>query len=75
MLESSKPEPAQCHNQGGQVMEEYCKYVRLDVHKRTIVPAVADAGRSKPKLLGVTPNTKHSIEKLIRELTSDAAKV
>ena len=46
-------------------MEEYGGYVGLDVHKDTIVVAVAYPGRSKPESLGVIANTKKSILNLV----------
>ena len=42
-------------------MEEFSGYVGLDVHKETIVGAMAYPGRSKPESVGVIANTKRSI--------------
>ena len=45
-------------------MEEFSGYVGLDVHKETIVGAMAYPGRSKPESVGVIANTKRSILRL-----------
>ena len=50
-------------------MEEFSGYVGLDVHKETIVGAMAypgrsKPGRSKPESVGVIANTKRSILRL-----------
>ena len=46
-------------------MEEFSGYVGLDVHKETIVGAMAYPGRSKPESVGVIANTKRSILRLV----------
>jgi len=62
---------AQSHNQGGQAMNEYSKYVGLDTHKDTIAVAVADFGRSNPRYYGEIPNTPEAIIKLVNKLSPD----
>ncbi len=56
-------------------MEEYSGYVGLDVHKDTIVVAVAYPGRSKPESLGVIANTKKSILNLVHRPSPDGEAV
>ena len=50
-------------------MEEFGRYVGLDVHKDTIVGASAYPGRSKPESLGVIANTRRRILRLVNQLT------
>ena len=52
-------------------MEEFSRYVGLDVHKETIAGAIAYPGRSKPESVGVIANTKRSILRLVRRLSPD----
>ena len=52
-------------------MEEYSEYVGLDVHKDTIAVAVASAGQSKPRSLGIIRNTKKSVLNLLSKLSPD----
>ena len=56
-------------------MEEFSGYVGLDVHKETIVGAMAYPGRSKPESVGVIANTKRSILRLVRRLSPDGEEV
>jgi len=50
-------------------VEEYSGYVGLDVHKDTIVVAIAYPGRSKPKSLGIIAHTKKSLLRLIAKVS------
>lgn len=43
-------------------------YVGLDVHKRTIAVALADAGRGEVRSYGVIQNTPDAVAKLVRKL-------
>jgi transposase len=61
----------QSHIEEGQVMNEFIKYVGLDVHQRTIAVAVADAGRDKPRYYGEIPNTADALSKLVGSLSPD----
>ena len=56
-------------------MEEFSGYVGLDVHKETIVGAMAYPGRSKPESVGVIANMKRSILRLVRRLSPDGEEV
>jgi len=42
-------------------MEDFSRYVGLDVHKENIAGAMAYPGRSKPESVGVIANTKRSV--------------
>lgn len=52
-------------------MNEFSKYVGLDVHKSTIAVAVARAGRSAPEYLGEIPSTAGAVSRLLRKVSPD----
>ena len=56
-------------------MAEYRAYVGLDVHKDTIVVAVAWPGREEPEYRGIVPNRRSSLQKLIHNLHGPAGEV
>lgn len=49
-------------------MNDNTKYVGLDVSKEKIAVAVADEGRSKPRYIGMIPNTGRALEKQLHTL-------
>ncbi|MBI3478892.1 MAG: IS110 family transposase, partial [Nitrosomonadales bacterium] len=49
-------------------MEEFSKYVGLDVHKVTIAVSVAEANGGEVRYLGEVANTPEAIEKLVKQL-------
>ena len=49
-------------------MRNTIRYVGLDVHKDTIVIAVADEGRDAPEVLGTIPNTWAALQKKLKRL-------
>lgn len=50
-------------------MNEYTKYVGLDVHKETIVVAIATAGRGEAVLYGEIDNTPEALQKLAKKVS------
>ena len=50
---------------------EYPAYVGLDVHKETIVVAIARAGRGKPESLGTIANKAKEVAKLVERLSRE----
>ena len=52
-------------------MEQFSKYVGLDVHKATIAVSIADAGRTKARFYGTIDNTPAAVAKLIKKLSED----
>jgi len=54
-----------------EVGSEYPAYVGMDVHKDTIVVAVAREGRSVPDSRGRIANTKKAVKRLIRKLSEE----
>jgi transposase len=49
-------------------MDQYSKYVGLDVHKEKIMIAIAEAGRRPPLYYGEIANTEEAIAKAIRKV-------
>jgi transposase len=49
-------------------MNEFTKFVGMDVHKATIAVAVADGGGGEVRYLGEIANTAEAIAKLVRQL-------
>jgi len=52
-------------------MNEFSKYVGLDVHKDTIAVSIADAGRTKARYYGVVENTAQSVSALLKKINRD----
>jgi hypothetical protein len=49
-------------------MNEFSKYVGLDVHKETIAVSVAEAGGGEVRYFGEIANTPEAVAKLARQL-------
>jgi transposase len=56
-------------------MNKYSKYVGLDVHKETIVVAIAKAGRGDALQYGEIENTAEALQKLVRKISSQGERV
>ena len=56
-------------------MEEFIKYVGLDVHGKTIAASVADNRISEVRFIGQIANTPEAITKLVGQLSNDSAKL
>lgn len=54
-------------------MNEFSKFVGLDVHKATIAVAIADKAGGEPRFFGEIPNTSVAIAKLMTQLAKDRA--
>ncbi len=54
-------------------MNEFSKYVGLDVHKETIAVSVAEAWGGEVRYLGEIANTPEAIEKLVKQLRKGGA--
>ena len=54
-------------------MEQFIKYVGLDVHGKTIAPSVADNRSSEVRFLGQITNTPEAMVKLVNQLASKGA--
>src|SRR4030067_990217 len=52
-------------------MQEFSKYVGLDVHKETIAVSVAEAAGGDVRYFGVIRNTPEAMVKLVRQLRKD----
>lgn len=55
----------------GQVLNDFSKYVGLDVHKNTIAVSIADAGRSKARFYGTISHTSAAVSSLLRKINAD----
>jgi transposase len=49
-------------------MNQFTKFIGMDVHKATIAVAVADAGCGEVRYLGEIANTAEAIVKLVKQL-------
>src|SRR5260221_10975564 len=56
-------------------MNEFIKYVGLDVHKETIAVSVADSTGGEARYVGALPTTQEAIKKLVKQLKKDGAKL
>jgi transposase len=56
-------------------MNQFSKYVGMDVHKATIAVAVADAGGGEVRYVGEIANTPEAIGKLVRQLRKGDAQL
>ena len=54
-------------------MEQFIKFVGLDVHGKTIAAAVADSRSSEVRFIGQIANTLEVITKLVGQLNKDGA--
>ena len=56
-------------------MEQFIKYVGLDVHGKTIAVAVADGGSNEVRFIGEIVNTPEAIVKLVMQLKASGARL
>lgn len=56
-------------------MKEFSKYVGLDVHKKTIAVAVADAGGGEARYVGEIANTTEALANLVGQLKKGSARL
>lgn len=56
-------------------MNEFSKYVGLDVHKATIAVSIADSAGGEPRFYGEITNTPVAIAKLMAQLAKGGAKL
>lgn len=56
-------------------MEEFTKYVGLDVHKETIAVSEADGRGGEPRYLGEIANTPQALGKRVRQLSQGGARL
>lgn len=56
-------------------MNEFSKYVGLDVHKETIAVSVAEAGGGEVRYVGEIANTPEAMVKLVKQLKKGDARL
>lgn len=56
-------------------MNEYSKYIGLDVHKSTITVAIAPAGRARPVSYGIIQNTPEAVARMVKKVCNGRVKV
>lgn len=56
-------------------MNQFTKFIGMDVHKATIAVAVAEAGGGEVRYLGEIANTAEAISKLVRDLRKGDARL
>ena len=56
-------------------MEEFIKYIGMDVHGKTIAVAVADSRSSEVRFIGQIANTPEAITKLVDQLKTSSARL
>jgi len=56
-------------------MNNYSKYVDWDVHKETIVAAIAKAGRGDAMQYGEIDSTAEAIQKLAKKMSANGERV
>lgn len=56
-------------------MNEFSKYVGLDVHKETIAVSIAEAGGGEVRYFGEIANTQEAVAKLARQLKKGDARL
>jgi len=54
-------------------MNEFSKYIGLDVHKETIAVSVAEANGGEVRYVGEIANTEESLDKLVKQLRKGGA--
>ena len=54
-------------------MNDYNKYVGMDVHKSTIAVAIAETGRGKPVSYGIIENSSQAIARVVKKLSKGKA--
>jgi len=56
-------------------MNEYTKFVGMDVHKSTIAVAIAEDGRKKPVSYGIIENSPQVIARMVKKLSKGKMKL
>ena len=56
-------------------MEQFIKYVGLDVHGKTIAVAVADSESGEVRFIGEIVNTSEAVAKLVKQLKTRGAQL
>jgi len=54
-------------------MNEFIKYVGMDVHKETVAVSVAPSNAAEVRFVGEIVNTAQAIEKLVKQLRRDGS--
>jgi hypothetical protein len=56
-----------------QVLEQFSKYIGLDVHKETIAVAIAEGNAREVRFFGEIVNTPEALDKLVKQLSKTDA--